>query len=74
MRIKNSVEDKLYNYDSDHKVYCKCGKAGVVFKHKDTDRLICKNCRNYIYRDKKTELKYKMIEKGILKREILNKK
>jgi len=62
---------KLHEYDIEHKVYCKNPKCkagfGVIFKHSDADRYICKNCGHWIYRDKKTQLKYEMKERGILK-------
>lgn len=59
---------KLMNYESDHKVYCEhCNSGyGVVFKHKDEDRKLCKVCGYWIYRDPKTKLKYEMKERGIL--------
>lgn len=58
---------KKEEFESNHKVYCKCNHGtGVVFYNNDgVDRLICRNCGNFIYRDKKTELKYKLKEKGI---------
>lgn len=62
--------DKLFNYDTDHKVYCPnpyCNGHGVTFKRVDNDRLICRNCGHWIYRDEKTKLKYEMKERGILK-------
>lgn len=65
MRKPTLKEDKLYCFDSDNKVYCKCGQYGVVFYNTGRDKLICKNCGNYIYKDKKTELKYMMKEKGV---------
>ena len=51
------IKDKLYSYDSEHKVYCRCGQYGAVFYNTGRDRLICKNCGNYIYKDKKTAFK-----------------
>ena len=69
MKIK-SVQDKQFNFDSEHKVYCtnkKCSGHGVVFYNKKTDRLLCPNCNEYIYRDPQTKLKYEMRERGILK-------
>lgn len=64
MCYKKTIEDKLYSYDSEHKVYCQCGQYGAVFYNTGRDRLICKNCGNYIYKDKKTEFMYKIKEKG----------
>lgn len=74
MHYKKTTVDKLYSYDSEHKIYCSCGQYGVVFYSKGKDRLICKNCGKYIYKDKKTELKCKMLEKGILRNEKQSKK
>lgn len=74
MCYKKTIVDKLYSYDSEHKIYCSCGQYGVVFYSKGKDRLICKNCGKYIYKDKKTELKYKMLEKGVLRNEEQNKR
>lgn len=65
MRKSRQIAEKLYSFDSDNKVYCKCKQYGVVFYNTGRDRLICKNCGNYIYKDKKTELKYMMKEKGV---------
>lgn len=64
MQYKKTVVDTLYSYDSKHKIYCTCGQYGVMFYNTRRDRLICKNCGKYIYKDKKTEFKYKMKEKG----------
>ena len=64
----NSSDVKLYQFDTDHKVYCanpKCNGFGVIFKHKDIDRLLCPNCKHWIYRDEKTKLKYEMKERGV---------
>ena len=61
--------EKLHEYDISNKVYCtnpKCGQRfGVIFKHKNTDRLLCPNCKHWIYRDNKTRLKYEMKERGV---------
>lgn len=61
-------EDKMMQYDTDHKVYCTnpyCNGHGIAFKRAGNDRLICNNCGHYIYKDKKTELKYKLLERGV---------
>lgn len=61
--------ERLHSYDIDNKVYCNrpsChGKFGVIFKHKDIDRLLCPNCKHWVYRDEKTRLKYEMKERGV---------
>lgn len=66
---KDKLINSLHKFDSMNKVYCKCGLYGVVFYNTGRDRLICKNCGIFIYKDKKTELKYKMLEKGVIKNE-----
>lgn len=66
MNLK-SIE-KLSSIATQHKVYCKnkkCKGHGIFFIT-GKDRLICKNCGNYVYKDKKTELFYKMKENGII--------
>lgn len=64
----NSSDVKLYQFDTDHKVYCanpKCNGFGVIFRSKDIDRKLCINCGHWIYRDEKTKLKYEMKERGV---------
>jgi len=39
---------------------CKCSHS-VLFTGKK-DRLICNHCGNYVYRDEKTKMKYKVKE------------
>lgn len=63
-----TLQDKLMNYDTEHKVYCPnpyCNGHGIAFKRADKDRLICRNCGHYIYKDEKTRLKYEMMERGV---------
>ena len=60
--VKN--EDKLWEEKRKTYRYCKCGTARPFPKFKD--KLICPNCGNYIYKDKKIEFKEKM--KGILRK------
>lgn len=42
----------------DYMIKCKCGHSILFFAHKD--RIICTNCRNYVYKNKKVEMKYKL--------------
>lgn len=65
----NEMIEKLQIYDSHNKVYCECGQYGVVFYNTGRDRLICKNCGKFIYKDGKAKLKYKLLEKGVIKNE-----
>ena len=50
------VHDKLQDY----MVKCKCSHTLLFTGVKD--RLLCTYCGHYVYKDKKTELKYKMKE------------
>lgn len=61
--LKKTIIEKLHEYDTNNKVYCKCG-CGVVFYNTGRDRLICPNCKHFIYKNKEIEFKYKM--KGML--------
>lgn len=68
--INSTKIEKIMNFAIEHKVYCKnpkCSGHGVVFYRKETNRLLCPNCHQWIYRDEKTRLKYEMKERGILK-------
>lgn len=69
MRNKyKSKVDKLMEYDTAHKIYCPnpyCNGHGISFKRADNDRLICRNCGHWIYKDEKTRLKYEMLERGV---------
>jgi len=40
------------------RIECKHCGLSRRFYHKDTERLICKNCGRWIYKDRYTELKY----------------
>ena len=65
-----STQDKQFKFATEHKIYCtnpKCNGHGVVFYDKNTERKLCVNCGKWIYRDEKTQLKYEMKERGILK-------
>lgn len=68
--FEKTKEGKMMNYDTENKVYCKNQKCkrhgvGVVFYKKETDRILCPNCNEWIYRDPQTKLKYKMKERGV---------
>lgn len=70
--FKKTTEGKMMKFITDNKVYCensKCKKhgVGVVFYKKETDRILCPNCNEWIYKNPQIELKYKMKEKGVLK-------
>lgn len=68
--LKKTAEVKKMKFDSENKVYCEspqCKGHGVVFYNPKTERILCNNCKLWIYRDKKTKLKYEMKERGVLK-------
>ena len=44
----------------DYMVKCKCSHTMLFTGNKD--RLCCSHCGNWVYKDKKTEIKYKMKE------------
>ena len=63
-----SVQDKQFQFATDHKVYCtnpKCSGHGVVFRTKEQERKLCVNCGHWIYKDEKTKLKYEIMERGV---------
>lgn len=67
-QFEKTKEVKLMNYDTENKVYCTnphCNGHGIAFKRAGYDRLICRNCGHYIYKDEKTRLKYEMLERGV---------
>lgn len=67
-QFEKTKEVKLMNYDTENKVYCSnpyCNGHGIAFKRAGVDRLICRNCGHYIYKDEKTRLKYEMMERGV---------
>lgn len=45
----------------DYMVKCKCSHTMLFTGSKD--RLLCSHCGHYVYKDKKTEMKYKIKEK-----------
>lgn len=52
--------DKLAKEKDKFKVYCKCGHSINIRPY--VDRVICNYCKNWVYKDKKTEFKYKFKE------------
>jgi len=52
--------DKLYSRLQDDKVKCSCSHT-LNIPHKN-DRVCCNHCGRWVYKDKKTEFKYKMRE------------
>ena len=54
--IEKQAEEK-----AKYKVQCSCGTKTTIPMF--LDRLICRNCGHWVYRDKKKEFKDKMREK-----------
>ena len=53
-------DDKWFNERAKNKVICPCGCR--ISMPADIDRMICRWCRNYVYRDEKAKFKYKLLE------------
>ena len=59
-KMKNDI--KLAEEQRKCEVYCKiCGWKNHIY-NVYKDRVLCKNCNNYVYRDDKSEFEYKMKE------------
>lgn len=68
--FKKTSEGRLLKFESENKVYCEspqCRGHGVVFYSPRTDRILCNNCKHWIYKNPQTKLKYEMKERGIIK-------
>ena len=50
-------DTKMLDAFSKIKVRCKCSHTIVMIA---SDRVICSHCGNWVYKDKKTEFKYKL--------------
>jgi len=61
-RRYKSLNEIVTEHDKiqDYMVKCKCNHTILFTGSKD--RLCCSHCGNYVYKDKKTEIKYKMKE------------
>ena len=57
--MRYDVSDKAFNIRTANKIKCKCGHTQLLGKH---DRAICDWCKHWIYKDKRTEFKYKLKE------------
>ena len=55
----SAIEKKRYEEIRKHSKYCKCGHTVVIA---NVDRVICSWCGNYVFKDEKTEFRYKMME------------
>ena len=58
--------EKLMEEQQKSKVTCPCGHRVLMSNRKD--RIICTWCKNYVYKDKATEFRYKMKENMIKER------
>ena len=57
--ITSSEKIKDVLVDGGYQVTCKCDTKTVIMA---ADRTICRGCNHWIYKDKKTEFKYKTLE------------
>ena len=57
--MKYDVSDKAFNIRTANKIKCKCGHTQLLGNQ---DRVICDWCKHWIYKDKRTEFKYKLKE------------
>ena len=53
-------DDKWFNERAKNKITCPCG-CRVIIPEK-VDRIICRWCNKWVYKDEKTEFKYKLLE------------
>lgn len=64
----NKGVSKIMNERSQNRILCSCGHSILI--PPQLDRLCCNHCGHYVYRDKKTEFKYKFKSESIkLKKE-----
>lgn len=62
--IIDKDEDTLWNIKKRYMVKCpRCGYSVVFFEFENRDKKICEICNNWIFKDKKTEFKYRTLEK-----------
>ena len=52
--------EKEHNVFQDYVIKCPCSHTMIFTSMKD--RILCSYCGHWVYKDKKTELKYKMKE------------
>ena len=57
---------KLMEEQQKSKITCPCGHRVLISTRKD--RMICSWCKNYVYKDKATEFRYKMRENVLRER------
>lgn len=56
----NREDDKWFNERSKNKTTCPCG-CRVIIPDK-CDRILCRWCHKWVYKDEKTEFRYKVLE------------
>ena len=56
------IQDKL----KDNNIKCKCGHINTMSNRED--KMICKWCGNYVFRNKQKEFEYRLKEKMIKER------
>ena len=55
--MRYDVSDKAFDIRTANKIKCKCGHTQLLGNQ---DRVICDWCKHWIYKDKRTEFKYKL--------------
>lgn len=58
--LSNREIIKLASLASKERKVCRCGHRQLLGTQ---DRVICKHCGNYIYKDDRTEFEYKLLER-----------
>lgn len=51
-------DTKKFNFYTRNSIKCKCGHTNFLGSR---DKIICSWCNRYVFKDKKTEFKYKII-------------
>jgi len=59
--LTNEEFKKLTNAEDKVKYTCKCGRRVIISSQKDKE--ICSWCGNYVFKNKKDEVKYRVKER-----------
>lgn len=55
------ADDRWFNERAKNKKTCPCGCRVII--PETVDRIICRWCHNWVYRDEKVKFRYKLLEK-----------
>lgn len=58
---KFNEDTRRFNEITNHTKKCKCGHS--VLMNKGVDKVLCTWCKNYVFKDKKTEDLYRLKER-----------